>query len=126
MLENKQKRLTKNVGANMSFDVTPAIALNASVGYRLESGSYSRKTNSNNLSADYSITPKLSVSGMLELRNEHYDSENSTNVTREIALNYQFLENISLIGTLSDIDENASDSGNLDDVLAIVRIEGEF
>ena len=120
------ERLTKNIGANMSFDVTPAIALNASVGYRLESGSYSRKTNSNNLSADYSITPKLSVSGMLELRNEHYDSENSTNVTREIALNYQFLENISLIGTLSDIDENASDSDNLDDVLAIVRIEGEF
>ena len=120
------KRLTKNVGANMSFDVTPAIALNASVGYRLESGSYSRKTNSNTVSADYTITPKFSVSGMLELRNEHYNLENSTNVTREIALNYQFLENISLIGTLSDIDENSSDFDNLDDVLATVRIEGSF
>lgn len=120
------KRLTKNVGANLGFDVTPAIALNASVGYRLESGSISRKTNSNTVSAEYSITPKFSVSSMLELRNQHYNLENSTNVTREIALNYQFLENISLIGTLSDIDENSSDFDNLDDVLATLRIEGSF
>ena len=110
----------------MGFDVTPAIALNASVGYKLESGSYSRKTNSNNLSANYSITPKFSVSGMLELRNQHYNLETSTDLSRKIALNYQFLENISLIGTLIDTDENSSDFDNLDDVLATLRIEGSF
>ena len=36
------------------------------------------------------------------------------------------MENISLIGTLSDIDENSSDFDNLDDVLATLRIEGSF